>query len=277
MKNILLKSTFILFFLISLPHLQSRWKVGVGLLGYSTILTPNDAHYGWNGNVEIGALFKEHFEVGVRFDASILGLNFFSPKFGNDLRIASLVNYSLMPYLRYYFLKKTEFRPYVLAGLGYSFSMGILYYDAIGPTQIVRDDKGLFGHNFATRIGAGIRFVRFLDFSVLYYYAGQAKINSTNFLREPVKQLQKKYQIHMIEAQLAFVFGGNLISEKELQEIKLIKEKQRKELEDFKKLQKSEEEKKKAAQIEKKEKIKTIKKQQKEELNQKIKAIKAEA
>jgi hypothetical protein len=202
-----------LFLLLSMQEISAQFKFGLGVLGYARIANPDFRDQfvanGWNSYLEFGGLIKDHYEPGVRINTNLL----FSADLADNFTAGFLYNVSVMPYLRYYFLEMRNFRPYVIGGLGYNYNATV-GFKVSNPNDLQNTNVESLvysGSSFGARVGGGIRLVRFLDLSVIYYYAGWVKptesLNNNNFAGSGLKD---RYNIHVFEFQLAFAFGGNL-------------------------------------------------------------------
>ena len=123
-----------------------------------------------------------------------------------------------MPYFRYYFLELRDLRPYVIGALGYNYNATAGFnFSNLNDVNNANFESLIYsGDSFGARIGGGLRFVRFLDISVIYYYAGWVTPSDVlTLINLAGNNLKDRYHIHIFEFQMAFVFGANLKTDKE--------------------------------------------------------------
>jgi opacity protein-like surface antigen len=198
----------LLLFWITQSTVNAQFKFGLGLLGYTKVLSPlynqDLSSNAWSGYLEFAGLIKDHFEPGIQ----IGGYAFIhaTEDFNNPIPFKNTSSATILGYLRYYFLENLNIRPYVFGGLGYAnHSVKITQIKTItlpflGTSQYKQSIVTETQNAFAYKIGAGVRLWKYMDLGLHYTYLGSIENTLEN----------KVYQAHGVEFSLALTFGGNL-------------------------------------------------------------------
>ena len=173
MKTI--KLMIVLVLLLGCQEISAQFKFGFGAV-YTVVFGSQNYKDKFSPQGEIvqfdfAYIIKKHFESGIW-----LGLNYFSHSTSkiddfSVIKYPDLINFSIMPYFRYYFLENNNFRSYILGRIGYNFSTTTTLSNVLFTMDYS-------AHVLNSRLGLGIQLVRFLDIYLGYAYLGQINRNS---------------------------------------------------------------------------------------------------
>jgi opacity protein-like surface antigen len=198
----------LLLFWITQSTVSAQFKFGLGLLGYTKVLSSlynqDLSSNAWSGYFEFAGLVKNHFEPGIQIGGYAFMHEDEDPS--NPIPFKNVSSANILGYLRYYFLDNVHLRPYVFGGLGYAnhtvqiTQIKTITLPFLGTSQYKQSIVTETQNAFAYKIGAGVRLWKYMDLGLHYTYLGSVENTLEN----------KVYQTHGVEFSLALTFGGNL-------------------------------------------------------------------